>query len=220
MNDVAPAKGSDPIVCETPIPSTNQCEVVDKVFYRSSPFIAITGNDFVYDSERFLNDTGNGLLSDHIPVRVDLTWSLVDDLRASDQIGGPHGDWYNDLESIPASPVATTLTVRGGSRVDAVSLTLSDGTTFTHGGTGGDAYSLTIAAGDYVVSAYLCTAEYDSHTRVFYALFTTKNGQTVTAGVTTDDCYTVTAPSGMGLVGFYGRSGDEVDRLGLYWGTQ
>ena len=47
---------------------------------------------------------------------------------------------------------------------------------------------------------------------------TTSAGRTVAAGVKTSDCVTRTAESGWGIVGFTGRSGDEVDRVALVYG--
>lgn len=49
---------------------------------------------------------------------------------------------------------------------------------------------------------------------------TTSAGRTVAAGKQTGDCVTRTADSGYGIVGFTGRSGDEVDRVALIYGKQ
>jgi hypothetical protein len=65
-------------------------------------------------------------------------------LRQSEFWGSPHSTWFNGLEPISSSPRASVLSFRGGSRLDPVSLTLTDGTNFTHGWTGGTAVSLTL----------------------------------------------------------------------------
>jgi hypothetical protein len=96
-------------------------------------------------------------------------------------------------------------------------LTLSDGTTLTHGGTGGTAASLTLGSDEYVTSAQLCEGVKDSHTRIFYAKFTTNLGRTLAGGTTTSDCVTRTAPSGWQLAGFHGRTGNEVDKIGFIY---
>ena len=127
---------------------------------------------------------------------------------------GSSSSWFNDLPSLPTSPKVASVTLRGAKRLDAVSFTLSTGAVLSHGCTGGDASSLTLASGEYFTSAKLCWGEYNSHTRNFYALLTTSSGRTVSAGTTTDDCATVTAPSGSGIVASYGQSGDEMDLLG------
>ncbi|NNN31342.1 endonuclease, partial [Streptomyces sp. S3(2020)] len=107
--------------------------------------------------------------------------------------------------------------LRAGSRVDQMSVTLSNGTTLTHGGTGGTASSLTLASGEYVTTAYLCQAQKDGRTRIFYAKFTTSTGRTLAGGTTTSDCVTRTAPSGWQIAGFHGRTGDEVDKVGFIY---
>ncbi|KAK9470691.1 Endonuclease/exonuclease/phosphatase [Dipodascopsis tothii] len=216
-----PAAGADAIVCDNPT-LVNTCETVDKLFYRSNGFIELTNNGFYYDSLRFLSDNAT-TLTDHNPIRTEFSYSLNSTFRMSDFVGGPHGTWFSDfttLRSLPSSPVVSTITLRGGSRLDSVAVTLSTGTTLTHGGTGGDASSLTFSSGEYITSAYLCQGEYDSHTRLFYAKFTTTLGNTVSAGKTTDDCYSFTAQSGYGLVGFHGQDGDEIDQLAIVWGKK
>lgn len=124
------------------------------------------------------------------------------------------------MPSLPASPSpnGATLTLSGANRLDSVALKLADGTAFSHGGTGGTAQSLTLAADESVSSLRLCQDKYNNHTRIFYALATTSAGRTVAAGTETSDCVTFDAPSGFGLVGFAGRDGDEVDELAAIWG--
>ncbi|MBK3648099.1 jacalin-like lectin, partial [Streptomyces sp. MBT33] len=104
-----------------------------------------------------------------------------------------HGDYYNDIDSVPAGARATTIALRSGSRVDQMSLTLANGTTLTHGGT---ASSLTLGSGEFVTDAQLCQGTYNDQTRIFYAKFTTNLGRTLAGGTTTSDCVTRTAPSG------------------------
>jgi hypothetical protein len=107
--------------------------------------------------------------------------------------------------------------LRADERVDQVGVTLSNGTTLTHGGTGGTYSSLTLAGNEYVNSAYLCEGKHDDTTRIFYAKFTTNLGRTLAGGTTTDNCVTRTAPTGWQIAGFHGRSGDEVDKVGFIY---
>ncbi|GAA1635069.1 jacalin-like lectin [Actinoplanes couchii] len=150
------------------------------------------------------------MLSDHFPISTSFTWSTNSDFAFSEQFGGPHGDYFNDVDAVSGNPA--TVGVRAGSRLDAVSIG-----SLAHGGTGGTATSRTLASGEYVTSAYLCRAQYNSRTRIFYARFTTNLGNTVAGGTTTSDCVTRTAPSGFQIAGFHGRAGDEVDKLGLIY---
>jgi hypothetical protein len=212
-----PAKGSDALVCDQTGPTVpNTCEVVDKVLYRSSNLVSLNATSYNNEHAKFLTDAGL-MLSDHDPISVGFTWSRNAAYQLSDQYGGPHGDYYNDISSVPAGARATTLGLRAGSRIDQLSLTLANGTTLTHGGTGGTASSLTLGSGEYVTTANLCQAEKDGHTRIFYAKFTTNLGRTLTGGTTTSDCVTRTAPTGRQIAGFHGRGGDEVDKIGFIY---
>jgi hypothetical protein len=101
--------------------------------------------------------------------------------------------------------------------VDQVGLTLADGTTLTHGGTGGTATSLVLGSDEYLTSAQLCEGQYGDHTRIFYTKFTTNLGRSLAGGTTTSDCVTRTAPSGWQIAGFHGRAGDEVDKIGFIY---
>lgn len=212
-----PAKGSDALVCDQTGPTVpNTCEVVDKVLYRSSRLVSLNATSYNNEHAKFLTDAGL-MLSDHDPISVGFSWSRNAAYQLSDQYGGPHGDYYNDIDSVPAGARATTLTLRAGSRIDQLSLTLTNGTTLTHGGTGGTASSLSLGSGEYVTTANLCQAEKDGHTRIFYAKFTTNLGRTLAGGTTTSDCVTRTAPAGRQIAGFHGRGGDEVDKVGFIY---
>ncbi|MGW3286308.1 jacalin-like lectin [Streptomyces sp. NPDC001002] len=210
-----PAKGSDALVCDqtgTTVPNT--CEVVDKVLYRGSKLVSLNATSYNNEHSKFLTDDGL-MLSDHDPLTVGFSWSRNASFQLSDQFGGPHGDYYTDINSVPAAARATTIGLRAGSRVDQLSVTLSNGTTLAHGGTGGTASSLTLGSGEYVTGANLCQGQKDGQTRIFYAKFTTNLGRTLAGGTTTSDCVTRTAPSGWQIAGFHGRSGDEVDKVGF-----
>ncbi|MER5450618.1 jacalin-like lectin [Streptomyces sp. NPDC002766] len=212
-----PAKGSDALVCDqsgATVPNT--CEVVDKVLYRGSKLVSLNATSYNNEHAKFLTDAGL-MLSDHDPITVGFTWSRNSAFQLSDQFGGPHGDYYNDIDSVPAGARATTVALRSGSRVDQMSLTLANGTTLAHGGTGGTAASLTLGSGEYVTSAHLCQDQYNGHTRIFYAKYTTNLGRTLAGGTTTSDCVTRTAPSGWQIAGFHGRSGDAVDKIGFIY---
>ncbi|MFI1988468.1 jacalin-like lectin [Actinoplanes sp. NPDC020271] len=196
---VPPAKGSDPLLC-----SDDTCEVVDKVLYRSSRFVTLNATSYHNEHASFLNSDGL-MLSDHDPVSAGLTWTANPAYRFSEQFGGPHGDYYNDIDTVTTP---TSFSLRAGTRVDRVG---------THGGTGGTLKTLTLGGGEYVISAYLCQGSYNSHTRIFYAKFTTNLGNTLAGGTTTSDCVTRTAPAGWQIAGFHGRAGDAVDKLGFLY---
>ncbi|SED72295.1 jacalin-like lectin [Streptomyces sp. Ag109_O5-10] len=213
----APAKGSDALVCDqsgATVPNT--CEVVDKVLYRGSKLVNLHATSYNNEHAKFLTSDGL-MLSDHDPITVGFSWSENADFQLSDQFGGPHGDYYQDIDKVAAGARATSISLRSGSRVDQVGIALADGTTLTHGGTGGTASSLTLGSGEYVTTAYLCEGKYNNTTRIFYAKFTTNLGRTLAGGTTTSNCVTRTAPSGWQIAGFHGRSGDELDKVGFIY---
>ncbi|MFD5746313.1 jacalin-like lectin [Streptomyces sp. NPDC127033] len=211
----APALGSEALVCDSAAP-TDTCEVVDKVLYRSGPLVGLDATSFTNDWRAFLDGAGKHL-SDHYPHAVGLSWSLPANRRASDFFGGPHGTAFNDARALAATPAPRTLTLRGGSRLDAVGLTFDGGTALNHGGTGGTASSLTLATGEHLTSVKLTKGQKDGRTRIFSAAFTTDAGRTLAAGTATSDAVTWTAPPGWRIVGFTGRADDEIDKLGVVY---
>lgn len=211
----APAQGSDPLVCDKTSP-TDSCEVVDKVLYRGSRLTGLTATRYHNDWQSFL-DSGGKHLSDHYPHTVGFSWSRSATLRAGDFFGGPHGTAFNDADDLPAAPSPRTLTLRGGARLDCVSLSLDGGTSLTHGGTGGAAASLTLGAGEHLTSVKLSRGKKDGRTRLFSAAFTTDAGRTLTSGTATSDSVTYTAPKGWQIAGFTGRAGAGIDKLGMLY---
>ncbi|MEU1401055.1 jacalin-like lectin [Streptomyces sp. NPDC005728] len=211
----APAQGADPLLCPTSAPS-NGCEVVDKVLFRGSDLLSLDATRYNDEWAEFVDSSG-GNLSDHFPHTVDFSYTLNPKLRASGFFGGPHGTAFNDADDLPAAVVPRTLTLRGDARLDAVSLTHDDGTVLAHGGTGGTAVSLTLGAGEHLSSVKLTEGQKDGRTRIFSASFGTDRGRTLSAGTATTDTTTFTAPSGWQIVGFTGRSGDEIDKLGVLY---
>ncbi|MEU8750191.1 jacalin-like lectin [Streptomyces chartreusis] len=210
-----PAAGGDALLCDAAAPA-DDCEVVDKVLYRGSELLSLNATRYHNDWAKFLREDGEHL-SDHFPHTVGFSYTLDPSLRASDFFGGPHGTAFNDADDLPATPAPRTLTLRGGSRLDAVALTHDGGNVLTHGGTGGTATSLTLAAGEHLTAVKLTQGQKDGRTRIFSAAFTTDKGRTLSSGTATSDAKTFTAPSGWQIVGFTGRSGDEIDKLGVLY---
>ncbi|CCC13990.1 hypothetical protein SMACR_08157 [Sordaria macrospora] len=216
---------SDATVCGNPA-ETATCEIVDKVLYRSSPLVKLQPTAFEYAAPKFLSAEG-GVLSDHNPVLVNLTWSAGQKLRQSGFWGGAsYGTWFNDatiLDETPEPVKAKKITFRGGSRLDAVSLTIShsDGkgtTELVHGGRGGTESSLVLGEGEHWVKSELCQGKKGDKTRNFYIQATTSKGRTLEAGTRTSDCKVFVSEEGWQVVGFLGESGDEVDLLGFIYG--
>lgn len=211
----APNEGDPALVCEDATVSAN-CEVVDKILYRSGDHVRLDAGQYRNDHAAFRNDAGENL-SDHYPIAVDFSWSTGGDFALSDQFGGPHGDFFTDVDDLDAGDAARVLRLRGGSRVDFIGATLTDGTVLAHGGSGGTLAELTMNAGEYPVSLHVCSAQHDGRTRIFYARFTTNTGRTLATGTTTSSCVTYTAPTGWQIAGFHGRAGAELDKVGAVY---
>ncbi|MFE9745734.1 jacalin-like lectin [Saccharothrix saharensis] len=212
---VEPAAGAPALVCD-PQNVTSSCEVVDKVFYRDNAFIDLTATTYRNDHAAFL-DADGAPLSDHYPHAVGFTWRLADHLRLSDQFGGPHGTPFTDVDTVRPGTTVRSLTLSGGARLDRVGITLADGTSRTHGGTGGTPTTLTLEPGERLTEATLTRGQRDGRTRIFSVRITTTLGRTIAAGTPTSDAVTFTAPAGWHIAGFTGRSGTEVDQLGVIY---
>ncbi|KAF2463475.1 mannose-binding lectin, partial [Lindgomyces ingoldianus] len=214
----APAAGSGALLCDNPS-NTTACEIVDKVWYRGGPALQLNATKFQYAGSMFLQSDGN-VLSDHNPVLVDVSWKTSSTLRMSDFFGGPHGDYFNDITALStiSSPSVASITLRGANRLDALSITLSSGQALSHGGTGGTANTLNLDGGEKLVQATVCQGKYNDTTRIFYMQVISSLGRIVTAGKMTSECVVRTVEDGWGIVGFVGRDGDEIDRVGFVYG--
>ncbi|PZF97256.1 jacalin-like lectin [Micromonospora deserti] len=210
-----PAAGSPALVCDATAP-TDACEVVDKILYRGNRFVRLSATRYHNDNAAFLDGAG-APLSDHFPHTVQFSWTLNSALRLSDQFGGPHGTSFTDVPALPAAPQVRSLHLRGGARLDQVGITLTDGATLSHGGTGGTARVLTLGAGEHLTRVRLASGRKDGRTRIFFAEFGTDLGRVLAAGTVTSTTVTYTAPAGWQIVGFHGRAGSEVDKIGLVY---
>lgn len=193
------------------------CEIVDKVFYRGNAFINLTPAAYVLDTAKFTNPDTGLPLSDHPPLEARWNIQTAANRSMSDQFGGPHGRNYNDVNLLPASPRISRIFMRAGSRIDSLGAVLSDNSTLVHGGSGGTHRELALSGGEYVKSLYVCSGKKNDTTRIFYARYATSAGRTLSGGSGTADCTTFTAPAGSAIVGFHGRSGDEIDKVGVIY---
>ncbi|KAJ8092441.1 hypothetical protein PM082_023694 [Marasmius tenuissimus] len=233
-----PVKGTPALTCPFPFPAgtsqstMNACEVVDKILVRGGEVLGLEATSYRTANGDFVNGTG-APLSDHYPQTSVVAWVLSQTVRLGDLVGGPHGDAFNDVAGVLAGkgvPRMASLTVNAGDRVDGVqaNVVFPDGSTGSakHGGTGGTAATFTFASGERVTRVQTCTGKKNDQTRVFYVNFVTNQGRSFEGGTQTSDCQTAEAPTGTGdggkawgLVGFWGRDGDEMDRLGAVWGA-
>lgn len=91
-----------------------KCELIDKIFYRSSPLVSLKATEYHNHHSDFLDAKGRPL-SDHYPISARFAWERSKTLRESiDEVGGTGGTPFSDLESLPQefnhklfSPIAT-----------------------------------------------------------------------------------------------------------------
>ena len=207
-----PQPGAPALVCDPKVTSPD-CEIVDKILFRDNGFVGLQVLDYVVRQDA-VNSEGVAL-SDHPPVAASWAYQTASDRALSDAHGGPHGTSFNDVALLSASPRVEKISLRSGSRLDRVEITHGNGHVFSHGGNGGSERSLTLNPGEHLSSLRVCAGKHNNRTRVFHARFTTSQGRTLSGGNTTSDCVTYQAPAGMAIVGFHGRAGSEVDRLGV-----
>ncbi|KAL0946475.1 hypothetical protein HGRIS_012691 [Hohenbuehelia grisea] len=232
----APASGSSGIDCPRPFPAgTTQaqmdaCEIVDKIFYKSSPALTLTATDYQNENLAFV-DSASDPLSDHFPISGTFSWQLSSSIRLGDPSGGEQGSLFNDIPAVLADqvPRITSVTIRGGSRVDAVMFTAAypggATTTVAHGGSGGSPNTLTLASGERITQMRVCTGTHLLEKRVFFLKLTTNQGRTLSSGASTSTCIDSAVPTDAGvggewgLVAFWGRKNSEIRKLGAIWGA-
>jgi hypothetical protein len=201
--------------CE-PAADGPDCELVDKLLFRSNAFVTLSAADYAVENQRFVDSAGADL-SDHWPLKATWNWSTASNRRYSGQWGGEQGRSFDDIALLPSDPAPRTLGLRAGSRVDEIGLTLSNGWVLSHGGTGGTLRTLALTGSEYLKSIYLCSGLYGGETRIFHARLTTSANATLSGGNSTATCTTYTAPGNWQIVGFHGRSGANVDKLGVIY---
>lgn len=214
---VVPDLGASSLTNCTATYAVPDCEIVDKVFYRNNAYVNLTPMAYILDTAKFTNPDTGLPLSDHPPLEVKWQISTAANRSMSEQFGGPHGTNYNDVNLLPAAAKVSKIFLRAGSRIDRIGAVLSNATTLIHGGTGGTYKELSLSGSEYVQSLQVCSGKKNDTTRLFYARYTTNLGRTLAGGSATSDCTTFTAPAGMAIVGFHGRSGDEVDKAGVIY---
>ncbi len=96
-------------------------------------------------------------------------------------------------------------------------INVGEGSTLSHGGNSGTYQELTLQNGEYFTEVLLCKGKHDGRTRIFRAEFKTNQNRVLAGGNYTDDNVRYTAPEGWQIVGFHGRAGSEVDKLGVIY---
>ncbi|WP_308368514.1 MULTISPECIES: jacalin-like lectin [unclassified Microbulbifer] len=208
-------QNGDPALLDCADKNSGNCERVDKILYRSGPAVTLSLSD-AHVPSHFVDEAGEEL-SDHDPVAAHFNYSVAEGFHLTGTLGGPHGNFFNDLAILSDSgyPAPTAIGLRAGRRVDRLAFSYADGQQLGHGGSGGTPQTLTLAQGEYLDTVTACQEKYNGHTRIFYLALETNLGNSISGGSYKGYCETFTAPGGKGFVGAYGRSGNELDKVGF-----
>ncbi len=125
-----PVQGDNALACNWPYFNDVTCEVVDKIFYRSSQYINLNPTSYQLDDPDWVSPDGTEPLSDHYPLIANFDYSISSDYILSELFGGPHGTPFSDLDNLSASSTPIGFTMRAGSRVDNVGVAFSDGSAY------------------------------------------------------------------------------------------
>jgi hypothetical protein len=139
--------------------------------------------------------------------------------NAQDQITlGPSGGYGGSpfVDSVPSGAVPSEILIRSGTYVDTLQMVLQlpNGQIEymdRHGGNGGDADSFDLRDGEYITAIGGRYGQYVDSIQ----FYTNMRISTIYGGSGGDADYYYEAPPGWQIVGFYGRSGDYVDAIGV-----
>ena len=138
-------------------------------------------------------------------------------LQRDQSVGGHGGGSFDHggfLAKYQQGPKIARFGIRSGHRIDQLQLQWSDGTRRTHGGGGGSYRDYALGANEYVTAIEVDVGHHDSD-RIFYlAIDTNHKAKALEGGRKTDRSTRFVAPAGWQIIGFYGRSGEELDRMG------
>ena len=127
--------------------------------------------------------------------------------------GGTQGFNFDDTNSLRYNERVSKIGIRTASRVDRMEFTTQFGI-YGHGGRGGQYKSLALGSREKIVRIDLCWDFFIS-VRIFYVKFYTNLGKNLEGGVRTSNCATINIPGDRVVVGMYGKSGSEIDRVGF-----
>lgn len=211
-----PKKGTKALV-GTPGETSANNEVVDKIFYRNGDIISLTPTSYKVENTYFTDSDGNQL-SDHFAISANFKYTKSKDLTYSRLWGGEGGDAFNFLRSkAPLISRPISVTIRGDSRVDAISMTYANGSTLNDGRDGGTAKTLTLNNGEYITKAVIYKNKYKDTDRIFYIELKTNQGRKLYNGKKEGTKITLTAPSNTYIAGFFGRAGANIDKIGAIY---
>jgi hypothetical protein len=152
-------------------------------------------------------------------IMIALAAIVLGTANAQDRITlGPSGGYGGSpfVDSIPSSAVPSEILIHSGSYVDALQMVLQlpngqIGYMDRHGGDGGDDDTFDLRDGEYITAIGGRYGQYVDSIQ----FYTNMRISTIYGGSGGEADYYYEAPPGWQIVGFYGRSGDFVDAIGV-----
>ncbi|MBF0441165.1 MAG: hypothetical protein HQK54_04610 [Oligoflexales bacterium] len=137
--------------------------------------------------------------------------------------GGKKGRAFDDRHALKDGVSINRITLQKDGYLQSMVLDMSDGTRISHGGSfagGKGSSTINLSEGEYVtrMDVHVGKPALKSH-RVFFIRIYTSEGQVIESGRMTKNTATITAPSGMQILGFFGRQGDRIDKIGAIFAT-
>ncbi len=150
--------------------------------------------------------------------------SLFTSLSFSDAIGeAAGGDGFSYSDKLTKKSRLTEITVFAGSRIDKLKVSYNENLTLEYGGAGGKPHKLSIAESDYLHSVKACLCRKPTRSlRVCALRFGVKDRHSdqpsqyfkINPGGLDSKCDQIIAPEDSEIIGFFGRSGRELDQIG------
>ena len=109
--------------------------------------------------------------------------------------------------------------IKSRQRVNQLVFTYADGSTIKKGGGAGPMKKIAFKKGEYITKVTIGVSHYKSPRIGYLKIDTNLRENALSGGKKTRLIFSYNASKTNKIVGFYGRAGDEIDRLGAYYAT-
>ncbi|MCX6128357.1 MAG: alkaline phosphatase D family protein [Proteobacteria bacterium] len=130
------------------------------------------------------------------------------------ELGGLGGQYFDDCELFDSNTHLISVSIRSGERLDGISSSYEDGLICIHGGEGGSSQSLVLFPNEYFRCMSIGVNKYKGLLSVHYVQLLTSHGRVLEGGRRTPEIKEFIAPLGRHIIGFRGRKGQEIDKIG------
>ncbi len=130
------------------------------------------------------------------------------------EIGGTGGEYFDDTERLDLKSRLSGVSIRCGDRIDSIKASYTDGVFYKHGGAGGRDVELRLNDDEYLRRLVIGIGKHKGRISVHSLRLITSSGRVLEGGTAMKDTIEFSSPNGWHIVGFRGRSGSELDKLG------